>query len=243
MIEAPRNQEELWTSLFALRRFAGHGWTLIGGLMVHLHCLERGVAPTRSTTDADLVADVIADRFALRQLTFGLRSLGFTSEGGTLAGEEHRWERDGTSVDVLVPSGAERIRYLPSVSGAKAVSTGGGAQALKRSVPVEVSCGAASGTVPRPDLLGALVVKAAALRTKRERWQRHLFDFVTLAALATPADGIEKAGKRDRQHLRVAIADAHAYRSEYREVERGIPSIQALEQRLASVPPAVGREF
>jgi hypothetical protein len=39
-----------------------HGWTLIGGQMVHLHCAEHGYDPPRPTDDVDTVIDVRATR-------------------------------------------------------------------------------------------------------------------------------------------------------------------------------------
>lgn len=50
-----RAQAEAWSALLDLSERLPTGWTLVGGQMVHLHCSERGVAPTRPTDDVDAV--------------------------------------------------------------------------------------------------------------------------------------------------------------------------------------------
>ncbi|RYZ65459.1 MAG: periplasmic heavy metal sensor, partial [Proteobacteria bacterium] len=58
----PPEQTASWLGLLDLHERLPHGWTLIGGQLVHLHCAERGQFPVRPTNDADTVIDVRASR-------------------------------------------------------------------------------------------------------------------------------------------------------------------------------------
>ncbi|WP_406829454.1 hypothetical protein ABEG17_10640 [Pedococcus sp. KACC 23699] len=48
-------QRQSWHALMELYQRISSNWALIGGQLVHLHCAERGVSPTRPTNDADAV--------------------------------------------------------------------------------------------------------------------------------------------------------------------------------------------
>ena len=69
-------QEKSWGVVFDLQKRHPEGWTLIGGQMVHLHCAERGVFPTRSTDDADAVLDVRSRPNIHFELTTVLKEFG-----------------------------------------------------------------------------------------------------------------------------------------------------------------------
>lgn len=76
-------------------------------------------------------------------------------------------------------------------------------QALDRAETIDVIAGAAAGRVNRPSLIGCLVGKAAALViTDDPGRERHITDFLTLAAVVTAAD-LRDASYRpaDRSHL------------------------------------------
>ena len=83
-----------------------------------------------------------------------------------------------------------------------------GTQALQRSGPVLVQVEDRVGTVRRPNLVGALVAKAAA-RTEissDSKAGRHCIDFVILARLVSAADFRDtELNKRDRSRLRTVI--------------------------------------
>ena len=51
-------QAASWHGVMDLYERLDHGWTLIGGQMVHLHCAEHGYAPPRPADDVDTVIDV-----------------------------------------------------------------------------------------------------------------------------------------------------------------------------------------
>jgi hypothetical protein len=181
------------------------GWTLIGGQLVHLHCAERGASPTRPTNDIDTVVDIRASQMMLATFTGALKDMGFTPETSA-EGIQHRWRRDKAQIDVLIPEGVgERSAARAGAGGARTIRAPGTTQALKRSEAVMVVVEGRTGTVLRPNLVGALIGKAAA-RTEipsDSASTRHCTDFVVLASLVSARDFRETAlEKKDRARLR-----------------------------------------
>lgn len=198
-------QERSWHALLDLHERRPTGWTLVGGQMVHLHCAERGASPVRPTDDADTVLDVRAEPYAHMQVTTTLRELGFTPAVETWNGHQHRWAReDDAVVDVLIPRHlGERAAKRKGAGGGTTLETPGAQQALDRTEDVEVVVGGRTGSVRRPNLLGALVAKAAAHTVSLDtRRARHVTDFAVLATLVRPDDELHTARARDRQYLR-----------------------------------------
>lgn len=203
--EMPKEQTASWLGLLDLYETLPDHWTLIGGQLVHLHCAERGAFMERPTNDADTVIDVRADPTFLRTFTRALVGIGFESAGVSAEGREHRWKRGDASIDVLLPEGiGERARERKGATGSPTLSTEGGTQALHRSEVVAVTVASRRGFVRRPNLVGALVVKAAA-HTNVGDWdsRRHRRDFLALASLVTAGDFAgETLSKTDRWRLR-----------------------------------------
>jgi hypothetical protein len=196
-------QAASWHGLMDLHEKVPTGWTLVGGQMVHLHCAERGEHPERPTDDIDTVVDVRASSDMLETFTQALLDLGFepdTSGGGL----QHRWRRDDAQIDVLLPDGVgARTSARAGAGGAPTLPTPGGTQALHRSDAVEVEVDGRVGTVRRPNLVGALVIKAAAHTAVGDAGlARHRLDFVTLAALVARRDFRETdLTSKDRKRL------------------------------------------
>lgn len=69
-----------WHALMDLYENVNSNWTLIGGQLVHLHCAERGVFPTRPTNDLDTVLNIRASPTILATFTGALKDLGFTAD-------------------------------------------------------------------------------------------------------------------------------------------------------------------
>ena len=205
----PPEQTASWLGLLDLHDRLAEGWTLIGGQLVHLHCAERGRFPVRPTNDADTVIDVRADPEMLTTFTKTLTDLGFESAGISADGLQHRWIRNEASIDVLLPDGiGERASLRQGVTGSPTLPTAGGTQALQRSETIGVTVAGREGSVRRPNLVGALVGKAAALSNSGDPGLgRHRRDFVILAGLLTARDfrGAELT-KKDRQRLRAMVA-------------------------------------
>lgn len=206
-----RDQSLAWHAVLDVAEQLPRLWTLVGGQMVHLHCLERGVAPQRPTDDADAVIDIRAEPRALEIFTGVLSGLGF---GPLTSGDglQHRWLRrvgDGMAqIDVLLPDGiGERASRSHGVGGAPTLPAAGGSQALRRTELMAVTLDGRQGQVPRPNLVGALIAKAAAHSADTMRRERHLYDFLTLAELLAARDlrGVELSAS-DRRHLRTMVA-------------------------------------
>lgn len=228
-------QAASWHALMDLHERLPDYWTLVGGQMVHLHCAEQGVSPERPTEDADTVLDVRAAHDMLAQFTGVLADLGFIPDTSG-EGLQHRWRRpsDGAQIDVLLPDGVgQRSAARRGAGGAPTLETPGGSQALARSESVTVTIEGRTGYVRRPNLIGALVMKAAAHSAVGDAGRaRHRRDFVTLSALVAARDfrGADLRPK-DRQRLRAIIASAREDQSlmlsqpnaeqHLRRVERG----------------------
>ncbi len=227
----PPEQTASWLGVLDLYDHLGEGWTLIGGQLVHLYCAERGQFPVRPTNDVDAVIDVRADPNMLRTFTSALTGIGFTSAGISAEGRQHRWVRGQASIDVLLPDGVgQRASERQGVTGSPTLPTAGGTQALQRSEVVAVTVGGREGSVWRPNLVGALVVKAAAHGNAGDPGvARHRRDFVVLAGLVTTADfANEQLTRKDRQRLRLIVT---AIKND-RELLLEIPGATAVIERL-----------
>jgi hypothetical protein len=222
-----------WRAMLDLYDIHSTGWTLVGGQMVHLHCAERGGSPARPTDDLDAVLDVRAEPNALLTFTTALTDMGFTSDGETWTGHHHRWVRGEATIDVLIPrSLGERAAQRTGASGGTTLETPGAQQALNRTEDVDVVLGGRAGTVRRPNLLGALVAKAAAHTVSLDpARRRHVIDFAVLSTLIRRSDDIASAGTRDRRYLEPMIRELAADRRAVLQVEgaqRGLDNLKLL---------------
>lgn len=210
MLEA---QTASWHALMDLHERHPEGWTLVGGQMVHLHCAERSHTPPRPTDDADTVLDVRADPRFHESFTATLAELGFTFRTSG-EGLQHRWVNGPAQIDVLLPDGiGERAASRPGAGGSPTLATPGGTQALSRTETVAVTVTGRSGHVRRPDLVGALVIKAAAHSLGTDN-RRHRLDFVVLATMLAARDFRRTpATKSDRRRLREMVAAVRADRA------------------------------
>jgi hypothetical protein len=199
------SQTASWHALFDLNDRHPEGWTLVGGQMVHLHCAERDHAPTRPTDDADTVLDVRADPRFLEAFTATLTDLGFAFRTSG-EGLQHRWVKGDAQIDVLLPDGVgERSTSRQGAGGGPTLAAPGGTQALRRSDAVAVTVAGRQGQVRRPNLVGALVMKAAAHSVGTDV-RRHRLDFVVLATILAARDFREDpADKGDRRRLRAML--------------------------------------
>lgn len=209
-------QEAAWLALMDVHEHLATDWTLIGGQMVHVHCAERNAFPPRPTDDADAVVDVRAAEGMFERFTQVLQNLGFVPQTSG-DGLQHRWTRDVddvvASIDVMLPDGiGERAASRLGAGGAPTLETPGGTQALHRSESVHVRLGTRTGWVRRPNMVGALVMKAAAHETDRgQTGRRHREDFITLVTLLAARDlrGADLT-KTDGRRLRAMVAAVKA---------------------------------
>ncbi len=205
---------EALATLLALDRTVAEPWTLVGGLMVMLHAVEHGVPFSRATSDADVAVGVFTHRAALQHVTRALRDLGFADATPTpLASDaplSYRWRRDGVHVDLMVPPGVNDQDSVPrTVTRRPAVELPATQQALARSErPVVRTADGTEGHLRRPNLLGAVTMKAAALAADRRDPRRHAADVVVLCdALAVSGLHVTYVAEmrpKDRARLRAA---------------------------------------
>jgi hypothetical protein len=195
----------LWRALLALDERLGSPWCLVGGQLVVLHCLEHGVPPVRATYDGDVAVDVFAGRDALSVATGVLDGLGFAQRTDS-RGYGYRWERGNARIDVLVPERSNAQRRPPLTRrGARSVEAPAVRQAVERAERVPVRAGDETGYVPRPNLLGAIVAKAAAAVADTRDPERHREDVAVLCSLAATTSVramLRDVTKKDRQRLR-----------------------------------------
>ena len=130
--------------------------------MVELHAAERRRALSRLSLDADALANA-RDRNGTRRLSRALTDAGFELQEPSALGLGHVFSRGPVEIDVLAPDGLNSIARRITVPPAHTVEVPGGTQALWRTELVEVRLGRSRGRLPRPDLLGAILLKSRAV--------------------------------------------------------------------------------
>lgn len=187
----------LWAKALELAELFGDAeeWTLIGGLMVQLHALEHDLE-TRLTSDIDLLGDsrrrpAMTQRIAEVLTSRGARMSEPPTSDRTLG---YRFELDGEIVEVL---GTEGIRGAdPKTIGKfRTFQVPGGTQALRRSEVVGVSLGrGAAVSMRRPNLLGAILIKARVVaKRRREKFDSDRQDLIVLLSLVEDPRALAEA--------------------------------------------------
>ncbi|SED73024.1 hypothetical protein SAMN04488554_0547 [Ruania alba] len=225
-----------WHALLDLQSRHPSGWTLVGGQLVHLWCAARGSWPTRPTNDADAVLDVRGHPQALLEITSTLVDLGFTPDGTTRSGHQHRWIRGSATVDLLIPRYlGERAASRRGAGGATTIETPGAQKALNRTSTQAVLIDGRTGCVPRPSLVGAVVAKSAAhgvtLDTHR---RRHLIDFAVLGTLIRPNDvrGEAPLDRTERRRVTTMVGEMTVNRPVWAMVDGAAAGLQRLQMSL-----------
>ncbi len=200
--------DDLWTVLCDLADRHEADWTVIGGQMVMLHGLQTNRSPGRVSEDLDLVIDARVRPPTIPAFVATLVALGFASTGVSPDNVAHRFGRGEVLVDVVSPDGMGERADLRTIGSATTIEVRGGTQALQRTERVPVVHRGRRALVPRPSLLGAIVIKAAAVRND-DKPQRHLRDLAFLCSIL--ADVIEARADltaSDRRRLRaVSVLD------------------------------------
>ena len=207
--------EEGWATLFALAEESTDEWLLVGGQMMFVLAVEHGAERVRPTEDIDVVVNLRVRPNGTQWLSSWLKKQDFIFEGSDRDQIGHRFIRPTSSgkgkviFDVLAPEGVGERAKLTTVAPARTVRAPGSLQAFERSRVVEVLISdfldskERTGIVRCPNLLGALVAKAAAttilVRQNPERdWQDAA---LLLSVLDDPVGTLEQLNKRDHQHL------------------------------------------
>ena len=201
--------DRLWNLVLDIaEKLPAPGWALVGGQMVMLHGLIAGRTATRASQDVDLLADLVTDPNGLARCVRVVRDLDLTPAPDP-AGRVYRFRRaaDDVVADVLAPDHTPPKYSLRTAAGGETIRVAAGRQALERVVAVTVVKDGRSGIVPVPDLLGAVVLKAAAWSTDNRDRERHSGDAAFLVSLLTDPLA-ERARFRGSDRKRLGRLDA-----------------------------------
>lgn len=216
-------QEAAWHAILDLEAGLDAHWCLIGGQMVTLLCAEHEHTVHRPTDDGDIVLGVWLRRDALRQASRLLDASGFT-EDATHDGYGYRYRRGEATIDLLLPEEINRQQEIPTTAtGRRGLEVPGGNQALIRAERVPVQLGERIGYTRRPNLLGALIAKAAASVADNRDADRHRDDIAVLASIALTAGQLRQLRRmtndKDRRRLRLALKEMPAAHRSWRLIE------------------------
>jgi hypothetical protein len=189
----------MWRAILELAEAMSSGWTLVGAQMVALHGFEHNRASPRASLDADVLVNVRIAGVSTRKFCARLESLGYELDGVSPEGLGHRFRGPELALDVLAPDGLPPRTRLTTQGGARTLSIPGGTQALARTRRVEVALGKTRGEIPRPDLLGALLLKARAVEV----------------------DDVPDAQRSDLAFLLSLVPDPRSLRTQLKATERG----------------------
>lgn len=210
MIELPALPppvDELWHALLDLGKRLSVPWAVVGGQMVLLHALEHGQTPPQISQDGDVLADIRADPASITAVVAELEDMGFELDRISTDGIAHRYARDGhprpVMIDVLAPEGGGERANLSTSPPGRTIEVPGGTQALARTETVIIGHEGRQGRLPRPNLLAAVVGKAAATRLPGP--ERHYRDLALLLCLVEdPFALADELTPKDRRRLRQA---------------------------------------
>ena len=193
----PAKQVAVLRSLRSLGQIvATTQWCLIGGLMVEILLISRGVLMLRPTDDGDIIGDVVADRSVLRKLGRALIDMGFEELPAGRAGEigvRFQEPTSGAFIDILAPEASLRLRRVVSTqSDKRALEAPGTDVAIETATEVSVIYAVDEPplTIRVPSMLGALYAKATAWHviTNARESQKHLQDAAALLTVARLAE-------------------------------------------------------
>jgi len=205
------SSRRLWKKIAELAEEFGmdQNWCLVGGLMVQLHAYEHKASP-RPTTDIDVLADARGRPSMTRRLAERLADLGaeLTRPPATDPNLGYQFEVDDQIVEILGPDGLRRpARTLGKY---ETIGIPGGSQALKRTETVTIAvAGRSPSKIRRPTLLGAILLKARALKVhKRTEDQRQDLTLL-LSFVEEPRSMADGLRGRERRWLQAGRRDLH----------------------------------
>ena len=198
----PGHDDALWDTLIELTELRPGEWTLIGGQMVFLHAVENGAGPPRVSTDLDVLVNARIVTGGVAGFVAAIELRGFVLEGTSPEGLAHRYRRNGVSVDVLAPEGLGPRTNLTTTPPGRTLQVPGGTQALTRTELLPIHTIRATGHVPRPALLGAIIVKAVAVDIDDTPDAQRLDLAFLLSLIEEPLDLAARMTPKDRRRLR-----------------------------------------
>ena len=198
----------LWSIALALASDLGAGseWALIGGLMVQLHGFEHE-DDLRPTVDIDILGAARKPPAMTEQIASVLVENGAEVAMPPRSKPElgYRFRLDGEVVEILGPDG---LRADPkTVGGLRTFQVSGGSQALRRTEVVLVQLEDAQPVaVRRPNLLGAILIKARVVAKRRkEKFHSDRQDLIRLLSYVEDPRGVaqeEQLRSSERKWLR-----------------------------------------
>jgi hypothetical protein len=202
-IEPPTEESRhIWSTFLELATaLVSTKWVLVGGLMVQLHAFERNET-VRPTTDVDLLGDARKRPSSTRTIAQVLDLKGSLvstrSDRKLLA---LRWDTNGVPIDVLAPDGLKSP--AKTSGGLETLSVPGGTQALGRAEQVMVVLdGQDPVAVMRPDLLGAILLKARVMVKGRKKFDSDRQDFIRLLTLVEDPRELAKRSKLKKTEVK-----------------------------------------
>lgn len=203
----------LWSLVLELAQALGaeREWSLIGGLMVQLHGFEHG-DELRPTVDIDLLGAARKPPVMTKQMASLLAEKGAELAMPPRSNQEvgYRFEIDGEVVEILGPDG---LKSDPeTLDGLTTLQVSGGTQALRRTEVILVSLGDSPPVgVRRPNLLGAILVKARAVSKRRKgKFDSDRQDLIRLLSYVEDPRGLahnEQLKPSERKWLRSIEGD------------------------------------
>lgn len=210
-LDAPGSYGALWRDLLDITEAQPEGWTVVGGLMITLLCEESGQHYLRATEDIDAIIQVRGVSDATESFGRLLIELGWDIPGDHVTGTRtgFRFKKGNSFFDLLAPEGLGDDSSLTTLPPLETVEIPGGTQALTRTQLCPVSVNGRSGWVPRPNLLGAIVIKScAAVADRGGRGRdpaRHVDDLAQLyARIPDPLELRGQMTAKDRQRMTAA---------------------------------------
>lgn len=208
-IDPPTEEaRRLWTKALELAEAFGSedNWTLVGGLMVQLHAVEHN-SDSRLTSDIDVLGDSRKRPSMTQKLARILKDRGGAIAMPPRSNKDlgYKFEIDGEIVEVL---GSEGVTANPKTIGSSTTfQVPGGTQALRRTEVVQVSLdGQATVALRRPNLLGAILIKARVVAKKRrEKFESDRQDVILLLSLVEDPRALATEGalrRTERKWLR-----------------------------------------
>lgn len=189
-------------------------WMLVGGLMTQAHAMLAGYE-SRATKDIDVLIDVMSSSANIPAVLRQLQFMGFELQEPGLRGSAfHRLRADDLVVDVLVADHLPKGRASTAkVNRWPMMEIAGGAQAIERKMELSLVHSGGVSKLLIPDLLGALILKAAAYCADRRDRHRHLEDVALLASFMDDhKEALSRLHGSDRKRLRAvsaALADSN----------------------------------
>ena len=204
-------QAASWAALIEIAPMLGEHWLLIGGQMVLLHEVERHASEIRPTDDIDVAVDLRARPSGLSAMHDALSLAGFDQDVPAPSGTAHRYRRGGAVVDVLAPDNMGARAQLGLGAGHR-IEAPGTTQAFRRIELVTVELAGSEATIRRPNLVGALLGKVAAVTRIRSQAAaeraKHVRDADALARLLGVGDRrLAALTKADRKLLERYVAE------------------------------------